>query len=820
MAEQERPDTGSSSIPETQHAAASSDPFLMSLGLRWHPFEPQSATPYIHFDQQRSSAFQRMAGAVMRGAPFCLLIGPSGSGKTAILSKLGVKTLLTGAAKVLASAEAPGSPLQRILGAGRLFEETESPTFTDLSTGPEVEPPATPFTGSALFVDDADRLSDVGWERFRAWHRSFVDEHGPLSVVLAAADRDAVLAGGSDDLTLDDADVVELTPLDRTQSEALIGLRLRKAGADPQSVFVASAIDLICEAGSGNPGDIVDLCRRAIDLAKAEGTAPITADVIYDVLGVPPDRRDADAETPSDDHHVATDEAPLRIDAETQPVGDTSESTEDEPGAPDMSLVVAEAGRRRLAPPARIAGFAVIAFLVAAGGYYGFNATDQWPGVGEGTGTVVATGAVPGLQAQETATTASITNAGEPAPGIETHSDTVDEAPLSARSSMVSLSSQPAASQNSTADDVGMSVLARLDTAIVPVPKPLPPIPAIVVPHEAMAASSPIDADGSTQPDAPSTGGGDAAATTGAAVAKASAEPTSVSDEPATANEPSGVDYTLLSAMTTDGGQQTVAQAAIAEPPTPEAETIGRPDDVATTVPVNDAPPADRVPADRVLGPSQPQADPERPDDLESPVADDVTPEDVPQRPPEDVIAASMETTVTAPSAPTDRDQVTTIEVAPPPHATTPTESVSVAQAATESPNAQRDSGPAASSAEVTGAQPVPPAVVALVGKGDRFLALGDLASARLFYQAASDQGSAVAAMQMGTTFDPIFFQRSDVQGARPAPDEAIRWYRRSIEMGGGSEPADRLQRLLERLQRAADAGNADAQAILKAVTE
>src|SRR5204862_12691 len=47
--------------------------------------------------------------------------------------------------------------------------------------------------------------------------------------------------------------------------------------------------------------------------------------------------------------------------------------------------------------------------------------------------------------------------------------------------------------------------------------------------------------------------------------------------------------------------------------------------------------------------------------------------------------------------------------------------------------------------------------ITALVARGDVFLAAGDVASARLFFQRAADAGDSRAAMRMAVTFDAAF---------------------------------------------------------------
>jgi type II secretory pathway predicted ATPase ExeA len=102
-----------------------------------------------------------------------------------------------------------------------------------------------------------------------------------------------------------------------------------------------------------------------------------------------------------------------------------------------------------------------------------------------------------------------------------------------------------------------------------------------------------------------------------------------------------------------------------------------------------------------------------------------------------------------------------------------------------------------------------------LLDRGDQLLALGDVASARLFYRLAAKKGSAKGAMAMGSTYDPVYLERIGFVGARPNPAEAIKWYRQAIDMGDrGAEV--QLRELANRLERAAALGDGEAQRILE----
>jgi class 3 adenylate cyclase len=72
----------------------------------------------------------------------------------------------------------------------------------------------------------------------------------------------------------------------------------------------------------------------------------------------------------------------------------------------------------------------------------------------------------------------------------------------------------------------------------------------------------------------------------------------------------------------------------------------------------------------------------------------------------------------------------------------------------------------------------------ALVARGDELFAVGDVASARLFYEHASDAGNAAAALRLGETYDPVFLARARLNGVLGDLALARRWYRRARDLG------------------------------------
>jgi hypothetical protein len=74
--------------------------------------------------------------------------------------------------------------------------------------------------------------------------------------------------------------------------------------------------------------------------------------------------------------------------------------------------------------------------------------------------------------------------------------------------------------------------------------------------------------------------------------------------------------------------------------------------------------------------------------------------------------------------------------------------------------------------------------IAALVARGDAFLGVGDIASARLFFERAADSGDGRAAMRMAVTYDAEFLDRAGLHGVRGDPEQAARWYWRARALG------------------------------------
>ncbi|WP_179954133.1 SEL1-like repeat protein [Denitrobaculum tricleocarpae] len=79
--------------------------------------------------------------------------------------------------------------------------------------------------------------------------------------------------------------------------------------------------------------------------------------------------------------------------------------------------------------------------------------------------------------------------------------------------------------------------------------------------------------------------------------------------------------------------------------------------------------------------------------------------------------------------------------------------------------------------------------------RGREFLALGDIASARLFYELSMDSGNKRAATEIGKTYDPLYLRSLNVVGAPGQPEKAREWYEIAIE-AGDPDAIERLKAL------------------------
>lgn len=85
--------------------------------------------------------------------------------------------------------------------------------------------------------------------------------------------------------------------------------------------------------------------------------------------------------------------------------------------------------------------------------------------------------------------------------------------------------------------------------------------------------------------------------------------------------------------------------------------------------------------------------------------------------------------------------------------------------------------------------------VAMLVMRGEEFIGVGDIPSARLVLQRAAEAGDARAALVIGGTYDPLMPEKLKVRGFAPDIAMARTWYERAKEFGS-TEASRRLEML------------------------
>jgi hypothetical protein len=127
------------------------------------------------------------------------------------------------------------------------------------------------------------------------------------------------------------------------------------------------------------------------------------------------------------------------------------------------------------------------------------------------------------------------------------------------------------------------------------------------------------------------------------------------------------------------------------------------------------------------------------------------------------------------------------------PDATSAVAKLEMPKSASPSASASPDiPSPATAPTVVAPPAPTPPSeprestaeTAALLARGDSLFGVGDVSSARLFYERAADAGNGDAALRLGETYDPVFLERAKLPAVRGDRGAAVFWYRRARELG------------------------------------
>ncbi|MGF1639680.1 MAG: AAA family ATPase [Rhodospirillales bacterium] len=762
-----------------------------SFGFDQEPFGIDPEPRFFYLDAARQYVHAHLMSSVVDGRGLVVLTGEAGIGKTILLRHLaaelrtrcgvlslypdGVLSCETASSLAAVVAACRGRPGPATGGAAAI-DGTDGLLDLVAGVGTGTEP-------AMLILDDAEYLSDDVLEQLTAFSARPKDHRGHLSIILGGcfnpphgAARPVV-----EEVQRHADLVLRLQRFQDRDIEPLILHRIRAAGRDGPPLFSREAIARIARRANGNPLSINRICRSALVIAEREVSAIVAPDAVDRVAagGSCAPREEADqgrAESPL----PTAAPLPPAVAAPPPPAPADSEVKFDFPGtapavADKLNQIAAlarttkplpledygreERSRGRTADPLgmllRVVWVGLTLILVAgAVGVYLLHAGRIEPVETYRDRILLALG----LDDDTTPPTV----VGRTAPAAEG----------------VAATRAPAASPPA----IGAPAVG----AALPDRRPSDDPPAETDPAVAMRAAVAVGVDDVGGPMArqprPATDAPAAIADppTAFAVRPPADEPEAdepEADEPETGRPETGGPETGLGggAAPPDRDPPAAADAAApgpgADPVEGAADAVPQARDVSVALVAAEA---IATRADReafVAAAGSPEA---------FVAADEPTPAPTGAEGVGEAVVIAIDTAAGAEEAP------------PSPDAESPLPSVLTAEAAD-------------------------PDVDRMVARGDEFLALGDVASARLFYRLAVSRGSGAGATAMGSTFDPVFLRRAGVVGVPANPATAIEWYRLAMDMGHLGARIQ-LRDLVSHLEREEARGDPEATRLLDAV--
>jgi TPR repeat protein len=71
-----------------------------------------------------------------------------------------------------------------------------------------------------------------------------------------------------------------------------------------------------------------------------------------------------------------------------------------------------------------------------------------------------------------------------------------------------------------------------------------------------------------------------------------------------------------------------------------------------------------------------------------------------------------------------------------------------------------------------------------LIRDGNKLMRDGDILGARRLYEQAAANDNPEAALAMGRSFDPSYFEKLPVKTGKPDPATAFQWYKKALDGG------------------------------------
>jgi type II secretory pathway predicted ATPase ExeA len=335
------------------------------FGFDRRPFPTHGAASPLIPTPATDEALPALERCAREGRGIAILSAPAGTGKTAVAVEVGRRLSETLHVVYLSSSNYTSRRglLQAILfelgvAYAGLSEEEARLQVIEFARGllPDRE-------GIALLVDEADQLSGELLEELRTL-AGYMHEGRPLLRLTLCGQLgldERLAAPEMDAFNQHVGSQVVLETLDRKQSGDYVRATLDACGADPEEVFSAEALDLICAASDGNVRCLHHLCDHALLLAFVAEEKPVSETTVRaaleDLQGLPlawqvpaagvqsepPAEVDVDP-VPQTTEAVDQDGPSGEAASAEEPAGDDQAPTQEAPAADQAETTVIEFG--------------------------------------------------------------------------------------------------------------------------------------------------------------------------------------------------------------------------------------------------------------------------------------------------------------------------------------------------------------------------------------------------------------------------------------------------------------------------------------------
>jgi type II secretory pathway predicted ATPase ExeA len=227
----------------------------------------------------QQQAFESLAQCLDSGRGIAILTAPAGIGKSLLCQRIAEHLRKTYRVAYLAAGRFDGIPalLQAVLFELDWPYQGLGTQELRLQMTAALREFRWDDAGTVLILDEAHTCGADILEEIRAATNLCMDGRPLLRVLLCGqySLEEMLTSPELDALNQRIGCHVSLEPLSRSESAEYIAYRMRRAGADPESVITPQALQTICYASAGNPRCLNRLCDRAFELAGAAGRKPL-----------------------------------------------------------------------------------------------------------------------------------------------------------------------------------------------------------------------------------------------------------------------------------------------------------------------------------------------------------------------------------------------------------------------------------------------------------------------------------------------------------------------------------------------------------------